>query len=130
MERQIAPLSIKAEPGELEAGAERRRHAARLLAPPLGVLRTGLAPRVCANPEAITFLADADDKEIDAAVSPCIEGKSRPDPDFLETLIHSCLDHKELGWTRTSAALSKTARTDQSGTHARRVAGSCATGKD
>lgn len=130
MEKQIGQLPIKAPPGELKAVAERRVNAARLLAPHVAVLRTGLAPRVCAHPSAIGFLADAGDKGIDAEVLPCVEGKPQPDTDFLTALFHACLDHPELGWARTGMALSKTAVPGERGYYARRVANGCTTGKD
>ncbi len=130
MNKQIDQLPIKADPGELEAGAERRKHVATLLAPHLDVLRAALAPRVCVHPEVIRFLADADDKSIDAEVLPCIEGKAQPDTDFLTTLFHACLDHKDLGWVKSGTALAKTAKPGDDGYYARRVAHGCATGED
>jgi hypothetical protein len=130
MDKQLDQLPIKAEPGELEAGEERRKHAATLLGPHLDLLRTALAPRICSHPEALTFLADANDKLIDGAIALCIEGKAQPSTDFLTTLFHSCMDHPDLGWVRSGTALSKTARPDEEGAYARRVAAGCATGVD
>jgi hypothetical protein len=130
MEQQINQLRIKPPPGELEAEAERRAHTAKLLAPHLAVLHAGLSPRMCAHPETIRFLADANDKGIDAALLPCVEGKPQPDIDFLTTLFHACLDHRDLGWTKTGAALAKTAVAGDQGVYARRVANGCLTGED
>lgn len=127
---QIKQLPIKSPPGDLEAGAERRAHAARLLAPHLDILRAGLASRVCAHPEVITFLADANDRSIDSEVLPCVDGKPQPDTGFLGTLFHSCLDHPDLGWKKTGLALSKTAQTGDNGHYARRVSNGCLTGHD
>jgi hypothetical protein len=85
---------------------------------------------VCAHPHAITFLADADDKSLDAEVVACIEGKPQPDIDFLTTLFHACLDHRGLGWTKSGEALSKTAEPGEKGSYARRVANGCIKGED
>lgn len=130
MEKHIGQLPIKAEPGELEAGAERRAHTAKLLAPHLAALRAGLATHVCAAPEAITFLADANDPGIDDEVLPCVDGKPQPDTGFLTTLFHSCLDHHDLGFAKTGAALAKTAQPGDNGHYARRVSKGCVTGQD
>lgn len=125
--RQIDQLPIKAEPGELAAGVERRKHAASLLGPHVSELHADLAPRVCAHPEAIAFLADAGDKEIDDAVVHCIEATPNPDIDFLTTLFHACLDHPRLGWTKTGRALARSAKP---GDYAVRVANGCIKGVD
>lgn len=130
MEAQIKQVPIKAAPGDLEAEAERRAHAAKLLAPHLEALRVGLAPRICARPEVITFLADANDTSIDEAVLPCVDGKLQPNADFLVTLLGACRDHHDLGWTKTGTALSKTAEPGDKGNYARRVSNVCVTGRD
>ena len=130
MDEQIKQLPIKAAPGDLEAGEERRAHAAKLLAPHLDILRAGLAPRICAHSELITFLADAGDKTIDAEVLRCVDGKPQPDTDFLGTLVRSCLDHHDLGWAKTGTALTNTADPGDNGNYARRVSNGCLTGRD
>jgi hypothetical protein len=130
IDSQIKQLPIKSPPGDLEAEAERRAHAAKLLAPYLDVLRAGLAPRICARPEVITFLADANDRSIDAEVLPCVDGKKQPDTGFLGTLFSTCLDHHDLGWTKTGTALSRTAEAGDNGSYARRVSNGCVTGRD
>jgi hypothetical protein len=130
MEGQIQQMPIKAPPGEREADAERRKHAAALLAPHVDVVRAGLVPRLCAHPQAITLLADAADEQLDAELLPCIEGKPQPATDFLATLLRVCVDHRALGWTKSGEALSKTAEAGDRGAYARRVANGCIKGED
>jgi hypothetical protein len=101
-----------------------------LLAPHLAGLRAGLGKKVCSHVEALTFLVNANDSEIDAEEASCLQGKPAPDVSYLQDLFGACLRHHELGWQRTSAALHAGAQPGEDGAYARRVASGCGSGTD
>jgi hypothetical protein len=49
---------------------------------------------------------------------------------IVAALLRACVDHPALGWTKSGAALSKTAVAGDRGAYARRVARGCIKGED
>lgn len=127
-----ALLTINAQRSRLRPpGAAPSRAPVAFLVEHLAALRAGLARRSCAVPLALETLLDANDTEIDEDLARCVEAE--PDVARLRSssMLIECRARRELGWTKTVAALEARAPdAGPGGDSLRRLAHACRTGED